>query len=585
MKRNNSYIAIFLLTILLCMGCASTRKQTAIRVEPVKTLHPDREGAVNVDVDFIVPAQALHRRSRIIIVPQWVSGGRVYAEYTPVVLDAPIYARKLNRRKQLYGYQDTLQAQSQRVTMGHDWVVPYHELVTIPSEAQGGRLVAMLSTDGCGTCSLIDTLDMGYLTMVPHLIDASAVRLGWMEQDYVQTKEGRGEALLQFVINRHDINLQLGRNRQEMQDMLTTLQQITRDSLATLQQVSIYGMASADGSLAFNTGLASRRAQAAKRWLVQQLHLPASVTQRFQVGSRPEGWGPVLAAMQADGHPDTLQVSRLLERYAGESDDKAEYFIRRLPCWKDIRARYLQKDRKVVYEYNYSLNTLPDDGELLQQYRTSPETFTEEEWLRVAALQTEVAAQEEVYRSLLKYYPKSTIAVHNLAVLLLRRGAETEAEAMLKEAEQTVEIRRIRAAACLQSEHYEEVLACIDPETDGPEARYYVGLAYAKLQRYAEAYRYLREFNDCNAALVSLCAGEEKHASQQMEACTDLSPRAAYVRALIAARQGNKIQVLQQLRQAVIAPQWAAQAASEAEFQAYWSDADFQTLIKGGTGR
>ena len=32
--------------------------------------------------------------------------------------------------------------------------------------------------------------------------------------------EGRGEALLQFVINRYDINLSLGDNRNEMNRML-----------------------------------------------------------------------------------------------------------------------------------------------------------------------------------------------------------------------------------------------------------------------------------------------------------------------------------------------------------------------------
>lgn len=588
MNINKKYTSMVLLAVLLCTGCASTRKQAGVRVEPLSALLPDSLGTVKVDVNFRVPAQALHRRSRLIIVPQWMNRGQVYAEYRPVVLDAPIYTRKLNRRTQLYGYQDTLQEHSQPVTMNREWVIPYSEQIHVPVEAQGGRLVAMLSTDGCGTCSLIDTLDMAYLTTVPQLIDATAVRLGWIARDFVvrpKVMEGKGEALLQFVINRHDINLELGHNREEMQGMLNTLQQITGDSLATLRNVSIYGMASADGSLAFNTALASHRANAAKQWLVQQLRLPASEAQRFRIGSRSEGWEPVLAAMRADGHPDTLQVSSLLERYAGESDDKAEYFIRRLACWNDIRARYLQKDRKVEYEYNYSIKSFTDDRELIQMYHTRPDAFNEEELLRVAMLQTETDAREEVYRTTLHYFPQSATAAHNLAVLLMRRGAAAEAAVVLKAAEPIAEIRRARAAAYLLLGQYNEVIACVNPESDGPEARYHAGLAYARLQQYAQAYRCLSEFNDCNAALVSLCAGENSHAFQQMQACSETTPRAAYIRALIAARLGEKDRVIQQLRLAVAAPQWATRAAGEVEFRAYWEDADFWALMEGGADR
>lgn len=597
MNINIKYATMVLGAMLLSAGCATTREQAAIRVEPVNTLLPDKEGFVQVDANFIVPAEALHRRSRIIILPQWMNNGQVYAEYRPVVLDAPIYTRKLKRREKLSDYRDTLKEQSQQITMGHALTIPYQEQVAIPAEAQGGRLVAMLSNDGCGTCSLIDTIDMAYLTTVPHLIDASDVRLGWMERDFVvrpKIMQGKGEALLQFVINRHDINLQLGRNREEMEGMLNTLQRITRDTLATLQLVTIYGMASADGSLAFNKALASRRANSAKQWLVQQLQLPVAVAKRFKVDSRPEGWGPVLDAMRADGHADTLQVVRLLERYANENDDKAEYFIRRLPCWKDIRTHYLQKDRKVVYEYSYSLKSFTDDSELLMMYSTRPDAFNEEELLRVAMLQSDAKAQEEVYRTTLKYFPQSTTAVHNLAVLLMRRGAATEAEALLKDAEAAAvqrdtlpaaEIRRALAAAFLQTGRYEEVIGCVDPETDGAEARYHVGLAYAKLQRYADAYRCLHEFNDCNAALVSLCAGENERAWQQMQACSDESPRAAYIRALTAARRGDKSTMMEQLRQAVAEPKWAIEAAGEVEFRAYWNDADFRALVKGGTNQ
>ena len=50
--------------------------------------------------------------------------------------------------------------------------------------------------------------------------------------------------------------------------------------------------------------------------------------------------------MIADGHPDSLKVREILDKYNAENDDVAERYIRRLSCWNDIKNNYLQKDRK-----------------------------------------------------------------------------------------------------------------------------------------------------------------------------------------------------------------------------------------------
>lgn len=596
MKYYNSqyYISILLAAGLLA-GCASNRKMatssqpSAVRVEPVKALLPDASQTVDVDVNFVVPAEALHRRSRLVIVPQWLYRDSVWAEYRPVVLDAPVYAQKLHRRTQLYGYVDSLAVQAQAVKLGQDLILPYRERVTLPAGATGGRLVAQLSSDGCGTCGVVDTLDMAYLTTVPQLLDAAAVCENWLEQPFTvrpKVMEGKGEALLQFAINSHVIDDQLGCNREELQGMRLALEPILRDSLATLHHLVIYGMASADGSLAYNTALASRRANAAKQWLMHELNLPSRMARQLQVGSRPEGWEPVLAAMQADGHPDTLRVRQLLDRYAGESDDKAEYHIRCLACWNDIKNRYLQKDRKVVYEYSYTLKSFTTDTELLAMYVRRPDAFNEEELLKVATLKTEPSEQEAVYRTVLQYFPQSTVASNNLAVLLLRRGAADEAEQVLHPFAENPTLQATRGQLFLATGRYEQALAAWQAaDTASESVRYNLGMTYALLHRFSEAYTCLESFHDVNAALVSLCAGQPDHAWAQLEACPDRTPKAAYVRALAAARRGDRAAMLVQLQQTAAEPQWMNRAAGEVEFRAYWQDPDFLQLTKGGTQR
>ena len=225
----------------------------------------------------------------------------------------------------------------------------------------------------------------------------------------------------------------MGNNRRELDNMVAKLSPVLGDSLATLTSLKIFGMASADGPLSFNTPLSRNRANSAKDWLVGQLGISADVQRLIKVGSRPEGWQPVYEAMAADAHPDAGKVKAILDRYADQNDDVAERYIRRLACWKDIRERYLQKDRKVEYVYTYTIRSFTTDAELLDMYSKRPDAFNEDELLRVASLATDDKKRMVVYLILLKRFPQSASVVNNLAVLYLRAGKEDEAIEVLKQ--------------------------------------------------------------------------------------------------------------------------------------------------------
>lgn len=128
---------------------------------------------------------------------------------------------------------------------------------------------------------------------------------------------------------------------------------------------------------------------------------------------------PVLEAMRADGHPDADKVADILDKYNAPNDDAAEWHIRRLACWPDIRSKYLHKDRKVEYEYTYTVKSFTTDEELLDMYGKRPDAFNEEEMLRVSTLMQTHSQKKQVYQTILRYFPESRVAKNNLAVLLL----------------------------------------------------------------------------------------------------------------------------------------------------------------------
>ena len=166
-------------------------------------------------------------------------------------------------------------------------------------------------------------------------------------------------------------------------------------------------------------------------------------------------------------------MEAIVDKYADRGDDVQETYIRRLPCWDKVRDIYLQRDRVVEYRYSYTVKSFTSDAEMLRLYRTRPDAFNEEELLRVSTLVKTEAARKEVYQTVLRFFPRSSVAANNLALIYLAEGNASEAEALWRQALE-------------QSE----------------EARYNLGLLLAKERKLDEAVRLLAPFDDENARIV-----------------------------------------------------------------------------------
>ena len=359
----------------------------------------------------------------------------------------------------------------------------------------------------------------------------------------------------------------MGDNRSQLADMEAKLRPVITDTLATLNSLDIFGMASADGSYTFNTRLARSRAVSARNWLVGRLGMSQRQQRVIRTGSRPEGWMPVLEAMRADGHPDTAAVRAIIEKYPGTNDDVQERHIRRLKCWSDIRAKYLQKDRKVEYVYTYTLRNFTTDDELLAMYAKRPDAFNEDELLRVAALTEDSTAKRGVYETLVKYFPQSTVAANNLAVFALRDGDTDKARALLAvPGDYTPDMLNALAATYIYKGDYEKAVELLG-DVDLPEARYNLGLLKARQRKITEAYELLRPFADVNSAVLALSTNRNEEAYAIMQKNTDQSARAEYVRALAAARLGHADEAKAHIAKASADPALAARAATEPDFK------------------
>lgn len=587
MRTNIQYI-ILTTAIGLLSGCATAKKQAEKAVSTTPSpyvLTPDTANCVSMDLVFNVPQHYLTKRNRLVIVPQLISGTEVKEEYMPLVLDAPIYSKKINRKQVLDNYIDPYEKQAVKADKtNRPFSLPYKQRVQLPEGTDNGRIVAVISSDGCGECTGIDTVDIAAISNPVTLMEdvKEALQLSWMEPEFVirpKIHEGRGEANLQFAINKSDINLAMGNNGKEMERMLNALLPVVNDTLATLNHVTITGLASADGSLAFNTALSRNRAQSARDWLVSQLRLDASRQRVFRTNSRPEGWEPVLAAMTAAGDKDSVEVKEILEKYKDENDDVQERYIRRLSCWNTIKTNYLQKDRKVEYVYTYTMRSFTTDAELLKMYRTRPDAFNEEELLRVSTLMQSAEKKKEVYETILKYFPQSQVAANNYAVLLLREGRSQDALDVLAElAKHSPEVLNSMAAAYVYRDNYEKAVELLQ-DVDLPSAKYNLGLIKAQQRKLGEAYALLKPFADLNSAIVALSVNENEEAEKMLLQLKDERPVAEYTRALTAARLEKDNLFFGHIGAACKDGKLKARATEEADFMRYRTDERFITLI------
>lgn len=588
MKIKIQYITLAA-TIGLLSGCGTSKRQSekVVTVTPdLYVLTPDTVRRINMDVVFHIPEHYLTKRNRLVITPQLLNGTEVKDEYTPVILDAPVYNKKVNRKQILENYTDPYQEQAIKADkVSHSFNLPYTQTLQLPEGTESGQIVAVVSTDGCGACTGIDTIPVAAISNPVSLMGdvKESLQLSWIEPEFVirpKVHEGRGEAKLQFAINKSDINLAMGDNQKEMEGMLNALQPILKDTLATLGNVIITGLASADGSLAYNTILSRNRAQSAKNWLVSQLHLNAAGQRTFKVNSRPEGWEPVLSAMTMAGDKDSVAVKEILEKYSTENDDVQERYIRRLSCWNNIKENYLQKDRKVEYIYTYTMKSFTTDVELLEMYASRPDAFNEEELLRVSTLKRSNEEKKEVYQTILNYFPQSQIAANNYAVLLLREGNSQGAiEVLAALSDHSSEVLNSMAASYVYQNNYEKAVELLQG-VDLPSAKYNLGLIKARQRKLSEAYTLLKPFADLNSAIVALSINENQEAEKILQNLTDKRPVAEYTRALTGARLGKDRMFYDHIEAACKEDNLRRRAAAEADFMRYRKDDKFISLIK-----
>jgi len=268
----------------------------------------------------------------------------------------------------------------------------------------------------------------------------------------------KGQAYLDFVVNKTDIRRDYRRNAEELRKVEETINVVRQDPNITITHIGIHGYASPEGSYDSNARLAEGRAQAFKDYVQQLIDVPARL---FSVASTPEDWEGLERALENQG--DWLNDSSvakirvpvpmiLIVKSDAKPDEKERQLKTRYPAqWKQLLTDVFPALRHSDYMVSYTIRpfSIEEAKEIIRQ---KPQQLSLNEMFLVANTYTPGSQDfNEVFETAVRMYPDDETANLNAAVIALQKNDLQAAERYLKKAGNSPQALNARGVLAVRS--------------------------------------------------------------------------------------------------------------------------------------
>jgi outer membrane protein OmpA-like peptidoglycan-associated protein len=393
------------------------------------------------------------------------------------------------------------------------------------------------------------------------------------EDEYVKTIEESKEAEIKFIINQAIV-----RNSELNKAEVKTLQQFVADALKsngkqTVKELQISSYASPDGAESLNEKLSANRGKSSNNALstyLKKSKIPVN-KDLVSVKNTAEDWEGFQELMAASDIQDKELVLRVLSMYNDPAVREREiknisavYKVIADQILPELRRSKLLATVEVANLTDAEIKALVDAGDL--------ETLDVEQLLYAAdKLYTDKSVQLSLYKKASESFSDFR-AYNNLAALYLDQkkvdDAKSAADAALAANGSDAKVKNNAGyVALLQGNTAEAEKQLTSAGLDESKA----GLGYLAIGKgeYSQALTLLKGSKSVNEALALLLNGKIDEATAVL---ADLnSPKAYYLKAVIAARQNNESSVLDNLNKAFELDATLKDASKkDAEFAAFW---------------
>ena len=541
MRKEIKNLAMAIVAIA-AVGCASPEKMAEMAESVTVTCDPSPlevvAGKIDATVSVTYPADYFHKKAILEVTPVIVfdggeaamtpfmyQGEKVKDNYTVVSSDGQTVTEKVH-----FDYVEGLEAchlelRGVVIYKARTWDLP------IKKVADGANTTYMLVGLG-GKAGHVAYKADNYQEVIP------------------QTAEGQ----ILYTINSADVRRKELKS-ESIKDFQAALDEIKANERKTLKGTEVVAYASPDGGESLNAKLSDKRSKSgAKAWSKVIGGREVADPEVKSVGQDWEGFQELVAKSDIE---DKDLIIRVLSMYSDPAVRESEiknmsevYTVLKKEVLPELRrARFIAN---VEYQ-NYTAE------ELLKLVDENSDVLDEEALLRSASLVKDLDAKEAIYKKAVDKY-NSDRAQFNLGVVYLEKGNLGKAEkafakvetkdADLKTAEGVIALRNGDLAAAQKA-----FAAAGDTENQA--------VVDILNGNYAKAAAALKGTNSFNEALADVLTGNLSAASAALK-CN--CPKSEYLRAIIAARQGNKAEVAAHLAKASECEALKARAEKDIEF-------------------
>lgn len=262
-----------------------------------------------------------------------------------------------------------------------------------------------------------------------------------------------GQALVDFRVNRTELDENYRNNKVEIQKILNTIDVVRNDPDCSITHVHIKGHASPEGSYANNTRLAQGRTETLKNYVREQYHFaPEIVTSAFD----PEDWNGLRDSVMQSDLANKDRILELIDDLNMEPDQKDWTIKRKYPRdYTYMLLHYYPGLRRSDYRVVYKIRDYTDIEEAKKVYQEAPAKLSLRELFDVANTYEPGSEDfQHVLETAALLFPENEVANLNAANAALARKDYRGAEKYLNRSGDSPQVNHARGVLAALKEDY-----------------------------------------------------------------------------------------------------------------------------------
>ncbi|MCC6600186.1 MAG: tetratricopeptide repeat protein [Crocinitomicaceae bacterium] len=373
------------------------------------------------------------------------------------------------------------------------------------------------------------------------------------KDNFVRVLPFSTEAVINFDYNSSKVK-PAELKQKDIAELDTFFTKVAANPKMVIKSIEFQAYASPEGEIFLNDNLASERADAGKKVLIDLLKKSKSNTQyepMMKLVPKGEDWNGFREEMTKSNITDRDIIIRILEKTSDLNSREKE--IKNISkTYLEIQNQIFPALRRCIIRVNYDLEGY-SDAELKTIASTTPDKLKYEELLKAGSLTEDLGQQASIYSAAEKKAEGDYRAANNLGVVYYQQNKIKDAETQFKKAyemKKTPETsNNIGIVTRLKGDR--KGATAYFNESSAPEAKYNKGLINVQNGDYTSAISNMSGYKTFNTALAKLLNKDNAGAKGDMDASNDSSALADYLKAVIAARSNDSAAVASNLKSAV----------------------------------